>query len=372
MIKSGRLKVLLWVVAVGLFVIVAALIAVRHLSSTYWKVAKVLDQPIPVQVTRVGRGAVNELLAAEGTAKEIETVPLSALTSGKVVKINARLGDVVRRGERLIELDPEPLVSALRNSKSQLEASKSELVLHAHKAAVMEKLFQNGAVARDEMNSALLNKFNAEQEVAKNEDAVVQSTINLGEARVDSPVSGIVTNRDTYVGTIVKAQTPIMTVAQIDPILVYVPYTEDKIRFVYINQPAQLSFYAFPGQKFNGRVRWINPVIDNSTRLMTVHVLLSNGDLKLRPGMRGIVWLNNDQAKVLRIPAVALLSTRQDFAYVFVVDNGIARIREIRTGAFAEGYMEVKSGLQEGEQIVIVGQVGLSDNSKVRIFGLSN
>jgi membrane fusion protein (multidrug efflux system) len=315
---------------------------------------------------------VNESLAAEGVAKEFEIVPLSALTTGKVVKLGARLGEVVRKGERLVELDPGPLVSALKNSQSQLDSSKEQLDLQTRRASVMEKLFEKGAVAQDELNAAVLNRLKAEQDVAKNEDAVVQATLNLAEARIDSPVSGVVTNRDTYVGTIVRAQTPIMTVAQTDPILVHAPYPEDKIRFIRLGQPAQLSFYAFPGEKYSGTVRWINPVVDNSTRLMTVHILVSNSDLKFSPGMRGIVWLNNDQTKVIRVPAVSLLSTRQDFAYVFIVDDGVARIREIRTGAYAEGYIEVKSGLKEGEQIVVVGQVGLSDNSKVRVFGPGN
>ena len=369
MIRSGRLKIFLWIAMVGLFVVIAAFIALRHLASTYWKVAKLLGEPIPVQVVRVERGAVHEALAAEGVAREFEVVPLSALTTGKVVKLNARLGDVVRKGERLIELNTGPLLSALKSARTQFEGSKDELTIHTEKATALQELFDKGIIARDELNAALLNKLNAAQEVAKNEDAVVQAAANLAEARIDSPVSGLVTMRDVYAGTIVKAQSPIMTVAQIDPILIHAPYPEDRIRFIHAGQPARLSFYAFPGQTFRGKVRWINPVIDNLTRLMTVHVVLSNGDLKLQPGMRAIVWLENERARVLRVPAISLLSTRQDFAYVFVVENGIARIREIRTGAYAEGYMEVKSGLQEGEQVVVVGQVGLQDNAKVRIHG---
>ena len=366
---NRRLIIIVLSIAVAAFVVAAlAFIVLRHLESTHAKVARIMGKPIPVEVVRVGAGTVDEALASEGTAKEIENVPLSALTTGKVIKINTRLGDLVRKGQRLIELDPVPLVAQLKAAQEQLQASKGSLAINTRKAAAMQELFDKQLVVLDELNTALLNKLRSEEAVAQNENAVVQASVNLEAARIDSPVSGIVIVREVYADTIVKGQTPIMTVAQTDPVLVQAPYTEDKIRHISIGQAARVSFYAFPGQLFEGKVRWINPTIDSATRLMTVQVLLANPHLKLQPGMRGIVWLDNRRTSVLRVPSVALLSTNEDFAYVFVVDSDrTARIRKIRTGAYAEGYMEVKSGLQAGEEVVVVGQSGLLDSDRVRI-----
>jgi len=353
----------------GILVLAAlSLVVLRHLQSTHAKIARLMGEPIPVEVVRVGAGIVDESLSTEGTAKEFENVPLSALATGTVIKITPRLGDTVRKGQRLIELDPVPLAAQLKMAQEQLQASKQELAINTSKAVVMQQLFDKDLVARDELNNALLNKLKSEEAVAKNENAVVQASVNLEASRIDSPVSGIVTVRDVYVGTIVRGQTPILTVAQTDPILILAPYPEDKIRYIHIGQAARVSFYAFPGRTFEGNVQWINPTVDPSTRLMTVQVRISNPDLRLQPGMRGIVWLSNRRASALRIPSIALLSTREDFAYVFVVDGGgVARVREIRTGAYAEGYIEVRSGLEAGEQVVVVGQSGLLDNDRVRI-----
>jgi len=366
---SGRQKVFLSIAVAVLVIAAAAFVALSHQAATYWKVATLVGAPVPVQVVRAGMAAIDESLPAEGTAKEFENVPLSSLATGTVIGINARLGDKVRKGQRLIELDPVPLLATLKDAQDQLAGSKQGLAINTDKAAVMQELFDRKLVALDELNTALLKKIESERDVAKNYDSVVQAKVHLESARIDSPVSGIVTQRDIYVGTTLKSTTSIMTIAQIDPILIQAPFPEDQIRYIHIGQPAQVSFYAFPGQIFEGKVQWINPVIDNLTRLMTIQVVLSNVKLKLLPGMRGIVRLINQRAAVLRVPSIALLSTHEDFAYVFVVNaNNIAHIRQIRIGAYAEGYMEVKSGLQAGEKVVVVGQVGLKDNSKVRIY----
>lgn len=366
---SDRLKLAL-VLSIGALLLAAViLVVVSHMKNTYWKVARFFGEPIPVQVVPVRTGSVDEALPAEGVAKEFEAVPLSALVTGTVTKINARLGDTVRKGERLIEFDTVPLLSALSTAQEQLAASKEELALHTAKSSAMQELFKKQLVAESELHEAVLKKLSAQKNVAQHQDAVVQSSVSLAAARIDSPVNGIITVRDVYVGTIVKGQTAVITVAQTAPILIHASYPEDRIRHIYVGQPARVSLYAFPGRLFEGKVRWINPTIDHTTRLMTVHVALPNLDLKIQPGMRGIVWLGNRQTEALRVPSIALLSTSEDFAYVFVVNaSGTAQLRKIRTGAYAEGYMEVKSGLQAGERVVVAGQVGLQDNDKVRIF----
>jgi membrane fusion protein, multidrug efflux system len=366
---SDRQRVALALTLVVVLLSVVLSVVVWHLKNTYWKAARFFGAPIPVQVVRVGAGTVTELLPAEGIAKEFEIVPLSALVTGRVTAINVRLGETVRKGQRLVEIDATALLSQLATAEAQLAASRQELELHARRAASMQELFSRQLVAENELHEALLKKLAAEKAVAQNGDAVVQTSVNLASARIDSPVNGIVTVRDVYVGATLRGQTPVMTVAQTDPILVQASYAEDKIRDIYIGQPARVSLYAFPNRFFEGKVRWINPTVDPTTRLMAVQVILPNADLKLQPGMRGIVWLGARQPEVLRVPGIAVLSAHEDLGYVFVVDeSGTARVRQIRTGGYAEGFMEVKRGLQPGERVVVVGQVGLKENDKVRIF----
>ncbi len=366
---SARSKVFLSIAGVCLGLAVLVLAALWHLNRTYWKVARITGDPIPVQVDRVKVGTVQEALASEGGAKEFEIVPLSALVAGTVARINVRIGDVVQKGQRLVELNPVPLQSVLRMAETRTAEEKSQLAILTEKVTVMKDLFAKEFVSRDDLNNALLAKSNSEQNLAQRQNEVVQAKVNLASALVDSPVGGIVTVRDVYVGSTVKEQSPILTVAQIDPILVQIPYAESRIRELRLGQPAQLSFYAFPGEKFGGVVSWIDPTVDTKTRLMTVQVKIPNQDLRLKPGMRGIAWLDNARAAVLRVPGIALLSTFENTAYVFVVDDkDTAHTRKITIGAYAEGYFEVRSGLNPDERVVVVGQVGLKDKDKVRIY----
>ena len=366
---NRRSKIFLSIVVVCLALGALALVARSHLRATYWKYARSAGSPIPVQVDRIAVGTVQETLASEGQVKEIEIVPLSALVTGTVAKINVRIGDVVKKGQRVVELDPVVFESMVRTAENRVEEAKEQLAIHTGKVTVMQELYDKQFVARNDLNAALLAKSNSEENLAQRRNDAVQAKVNLASALINSPVDGIVTARDTYVGSVVRAESPIITVAQLNPVLVNVPYAESRIRNLRIGQPAQISFYAFPGEKFAGKVSWIDPTVDTKTRLFTVQVRIPNPELRLKPGMRGIAWLDNTRAATLRVPSVAVLSTFEDAAYVFVVDReGTAHIRKVLIGAYAEGYFEVRSGLNPGERVVVVGQVGLKDNDKVLIY----
>lgn len=343
-------------------------VVVQHQHSTYWKSARNAGLPIPVQIETVGTGSVDESVPAEGVAREFEVVILSPLLTGRVARVLVRLGDTVKQGQRLAEMDSAPLLSRVKQAEAQLRLNRQELAINADKAASMQGLFDDNIVDRDDLNTALVNRLRSEQAVAEAEDLVVQASVNLAAAHMDSPVDGRVISVDAYPGSIVRGQTPVLTVARLDPMLIEAPVTEDKIRFVHIGQQAQVSLYAFPGEVLEGKVRWINPTVDKTTRLLTAQIALANPDFRLQPGMQGIVWLKNRQRDVVRVPTIALVSTKDDRAYVFVVDaDEVAHIREVRTGIYAEGYIEVTRGLQAGERVVVVGQVGLQDNDKVLI-----
>lgn len=351
-------------------VVIAAvgIITFRHLEYTNPKVARPLGAPLPVQVVPVEPGSVNEALGAEGAAKEFQSIPLSALTTGRVDHIHVWLGDVVHKGQALIEMDLGPLRDELKYTKAELDSSTKVRDVDTKNAEIMKKLYDQGFVALSDLNTALATQYQAEVNVAQLSSSVTTSTQNLSYAQINSPVDGVVTDRDVYEGTVLKAATPIMTVGQIDPILVEAPFSEDKARFMYVGQTARVSFYAFPGAPVEGKVQDIKPEVA-STRLITVQIRLPNHDLKLLPGMHGIAYLDDDRAQVLRIPSTAVVSTQEDRGYVFVVgDDGKARVRELRLGAYADGYLEVKSGLQKGEQVVVVGQWNLQDGDPVRIF----
>lgn len=366
---NRRSKIILSVVVVCLALGALVLAARSYRIDTYWKYSRSAGAPIPVQVDRIAVGTIQETLASEGQVKETEIVPLGALVTGKVARINVRIGDVVKKGQRVVELDPVTFESQMKMAEARVEEAKVQLAMLTVKATVTQELYEKQFVARNDLNIALLAKSNAEENLAQRQNDVVQARINLASVFINSPVEGIVTTRDIYVGSIARAETPVLTVAQINPVLVNVPYAENRIRNLRIGQPAQISFYAFPGEKFAGAVAWIDPTVDSKTRLMTVQVRIPNPELRLKPGMRGIAWLDNTRAAALRVPSIAVLSTFEDAAFVFVVDgNDTAHIRKVLIGAYAEGYFEVKSGLSSGERIVVVGQVGLKDNDKVRIY----
>ena len=353
----------------GVLILLAALVLIRHLEKTNAKVARSSGAAVPVQVHEVGKGSVDEELAAEGSARELQSIPLSSFTKGKVARIVPWLGDVVHKGQILVEMDLASLEEDLRYARDQVRGTEKQLELSNEKVALMQSRFDQGYGDVDDLNAARLVQYQTEVTLAKLKSSLSTSAQNYKYARIEAPVDGIVTARDVYEGSVLKDSTPIITVSQIDPILIEASFSEDNASNLYAGQAARVSFYAFPGQSVEGKVQSIKPKVD-STRLITVQIRVPNPELKLLPGMHGIAYLDNRRTDVLKIPSIALISTQQDRAYAYVVDSqGRARARKLQLGAYSEGYMEVKSGLSVGEKLVVIGQANLKDGDAVRIVG---
>jgi membrane fusion protein (multidrug efflux system) len=341
--------------------------ALNHLQKTDSGTATAFAAPLPVRVATVEAGIIEEIIGAEGVAESSGEVPLRSNITSRIVKMNARLGDTARVGQVLIQLDPTLPRAAMVRAESQVSDAVMRLELNSKRLADLKDLFEHGYITEDEWRRALIDRSKAADDVAAAEKELVGAREDLAATVIRSPVAGVVTVRDVNAGTLSKQQSDLMTIGIIDPIHVKVDLTEDKTRSVFVGQSVDLSFFAYPGQKFQGSVAIINPVLDEKSRLLSVIVRLRNTALELKPGMRGIVNLKNTRDG-LRIPSIALMSEMDQAGYVFVVDKSdIAHLRSIRVGARSQEFVQVAEGLNAGDRVVVVGQAGLSNSSKVRI-----
>lgn len=135
-------------------------------------------------------------------------------------------------------------------------------------------------------------------------------------------------------------------------------------------QPAAIQVDALAGRTFIGRVALVSPTVDAETATFKVTVHVEDSASELKPGMFGRVGIVFERrTAALQIPRVALVESDGEAA-VFVVQDGLARRREIRTGLTNAGAVEITEGLTGTESVVIVGQSGLKDGNKVKVVTL--
>lgn len=360
------------IVAIGAVALVALLalayVLLEHMASTDAKVARALGRPIPVQVALVETGSVDEQIGAEGVAKESAIAPLRALVITAIQQVKADVGDVVRKGQTLVLLDSDVQRADYDTAVKLLESARADVRISAEKVAALRGLVEKGYVAEDELRRAMLDHNKYLDDAANAEARLVQTRSNLASTSLESPADAVVTARELSVGAMPKANTEVVTVSVINPIHVMASFAEEKRLFIYPEQRAEVTFAAFPGRSYAGVVRTITPVIDEKTRVLSVVVRMANPGLDVLPGMRGVVRLATKPASAPRVPGVALISRRENTAAIMVIDrSGLARQREVETGAYAEGFVEIRKGLDAGESVVVVGQAGLRDGDKVRI-----
>lgn len=202
-------------------------------------------------------------------------------------------------------------------------------------------------------------------------DAISEAKLQLALAELDAKITRIVSPIDGFIQsfTFVAGQevTPGSTVCDVlalDPIRVRVDFPQERLNELQIGQTAEVVLDAFPKEKFSGAVTQILPEIDARLRICPVIIEMPNPDSRIRAGISGFARISVNRPATT-VPSVSVIEMRER-AMVFVVQDGRARMREVRTGpVLSTGYVEVLDGLRAGEEVVIMGQQYLRDDEPV-------
>jgi RND family efflux transporter MFP subunit len=187
------------------------------------------------------------------------------------------------------------------------------------------------------------------------------------KAPVESPLTGIVGRVYVDKGTNVTTQTPIALVVDIDRVKVRLDVPEKYLPQVSIGQQARVRVEAYPGKVFTGTVTRISPVVETETRTAPVEISIDNSGHRLKPGMfAGIQLVLEKRENVPAVMKEAVIG-REPSTYVFVVNGGIARMRDVKLGLSENDRIEVLKGLKAGDLVAVMGQERLRDGAAVSV-----
>ena len=266
--------------------------------------------------------------------------------AGRITKINVEIGDFVKEGQILAEIDKAQLLQA------QLQLQNQEVELQR-----LKSLYEEGGLSQSDYD-AIQMQYN----VLKTQ---VENLIDNTTLR--SPINGVVTARNYDVGDMYAMSMPIFTVEQIVPVKLLVGVSETDYSKVKMGDSVVVTTDAIPGKTFYGKLNRIYPTVDPATRTFTVEVKIDNNYKTLRPGMFVRATINFGTNTNVAIPDVAVVKQQgsgERFVYVLNADNTVT-YKKVVLGRRMGAEYEVLEGLEDGDRIVIGGQIRLKDGVKV-------
>jgi RND family efflux transporter MFP subunit len=376
------------------------------------------EEVTAVETAIAQTGSLQEVIEYTGTTQPFRQVSLRSQVEGRLVNLTVDVGDAVRQGQLLAQLDDQLLRTEVNQAQAQLAALDAEVAqaqaeVSAAQAEVeqarveqqqlqadakrLQSLSKEGAIAQQQAeqaqtaaNAAAQRVRSAEKQVRTRQQAVVaarrrviaqnavvaQSEERRTYSQVTSPITGVVLERVTEPGNLVQPGNEILKLGDFSAIKVIVQVSELELSNIQVRQTTQVRLDAFPEQVFIGEVSRISPAADPTSRLVPVEVKIPNSGERIGSGLLARVQFEPRDAATVVISETALQAGEGDNeSTLFVVsgegESAKAVPRSVRIGAKAKGKVEILSGLQPGEAFIVKSSKPLQEDQAVRLSILS-
>jgi len=306
---------------------------------------------IPVSVVEVKPVAMRDVVFLPGETEAYEDVKVAANTSGQVEWIGLREGQEVKKGDRLAKID----VSAL---KASLEHAKAAYKLAHDLCERRRRLYDNKIIAREE-----LDQSETQLKLAAADLAQVKVRYNHGFP--ESPITGVINHLYVDVGEYADLGKPIADIVNIDRIKINVRVPELDVRYVHVGQTTPIKIDAFADRTLLGTVEFVAFKADSATKTFLVRSVIDNPDHDIRPGMIGrVAFVRRNVPDAIVAPLFAIVDKGGE-RIVFVEKDGVAESRVITIGVIEADRVQITSGLNIGDHLIVRGHTEVEDGMKV-------
>lgn len=298
-----------------------------------------------VKVARVTEQAVPQVVSYTATIEPYKRNLISSSLPNRIKKIYVEVGDHVKAGQKLVDLDRANL------AQQKLQLDNLELEYNR-----VKELYAVGGASQQQVD-----QMRTQYETAKT------SYENLDENTVlVSPTNGVVTARNYDNGDL--ATGAILTVMQIQPVKVEVNISESDFTKVKLGMPVDVNVEVYGDEVFKGKVSLIHPTIDPTTRTFVTEINIPNGDNRIRPGMFARVNIDFGNVNRVVVPDQAVVKrSGSGDRFVYVYKDGKVSFNQVQLGRHMDTSYELISGVENGSEVVIAGQSRLKDGVPVKV-----
>ncbi|WP_051284059.1 efflux RND transporter periplasmic adaptor subunit [Desulforegula conservatrix] len=376
-----------WIIVSGAALLLFAAIGVKYMAKQKNSEEKAGDSSdlVAVDTAKPEKKDLQRFVEVYGSLAPKTSTEVKSEIPGRVAEIRVKEWDSVTPQDILLELDPTDFKVELNRNEAGLQMAKAQhLEAKAGLNRAMRewertmKLKEAGLVTgqevderKSELESAEARANLAEAQIGQAQAMVAESKRNMSKTKVYAPITGAVSERKVDKGDWVDRGAPLFAVVdnRILDLTANVPATEfPKVRE---GQNLVFSVDGLPGQTFTGSVKRLNPLVSSSDRSGRIQAEVSNAEGKLRGGIfaRGKIVIE-EKKQALTVPKNALLSfnIEKGTASVFVIKSpDTAVLKNVATGLATEETIEITSGINDNDDIVIRGGFNLKDGTKVTV-----
>ena len=361
----------------------------------------------PVEVDNAKIKSIENIVNVNGKVAAKDEVSIIPKAMGTVTKVNVNLGDDVEVGTVLFNIeqqDMELTVSQASNgvdlaqksvaqAENGLETAKTNYELNKEKIENAQlnlertrALYEEGAVSKSQLEQAELSASDKNldvllAQVTQAEIGYQQSLNQLKQAQisyeqavnglnntvVEAPMKGVVSSLNVKQGQIVGSGQVAATIVDMDTVYVQISVVENVVNKIKEGQEVEVSVPAVFDGYIKSTIGYISPTADPMNKLYTVRLYLDNKEYGIRPGMTGSVRLSLDSVdEAIVIKSDAVLD-KDGKKVVYIVENDMAVEKEVETGLDTGELVEIISGINQGDSIIIEGQHYVSDGDRVKV-----
>lgn len=325
-------------------VIVAALLALGVVAGAAWHLAG----PVAVEVAPPVRGPAVQAAYGPGTVEPVVMLPIGPKVIGRLAQLKADEGDQVREGQVLAELDSREQAASVAEWESRVHYAETQFrradELYRNRTGTQAALDQ----ARNELDTARA--------------ALDRARRQLADMTLTAPADGTIIRRDGEIGQLMRSGDTLFWMSCCDGLRISAEIDEEDIRLVKPGQKVLIRADAFPGRVFDGTVAEITPKGDPVARSFRVRVRLP-ADTPLMIGMTADCnIIVEDRREALLVPVTAVVDGK-----LWLVQDGALVQRSVAVGVSGEKLVEVRTGLAEGDLVVVAPNSGLRAGRRARI-----
>lgn len=364
----------------GLLVLVVALVilgvgiymGIRSRATAETELARVTEESAVPSVATVNPspGAPNETVVLPGSTQAFTDTPIYARTNGYLKKWYFDIGAHVKRGDLLAEIDTPEIDEQLRVARADVATAEANLKLAEITANRNEELLKTRSVATQDRDNAVGGYMAAKAIAASKEGDVARLERLQSYEKVYAPFDGVITVRNTDIGALIDAgatsiSRELFHLSSTDKLRVFVALPEIYSRDAHTGDSATLTLDEFPGQTFKGTLVRTSNAIDPTQRTLLIEVDVDNADGELLPGSYAFVHLSfSHNVQSVTVPSNTLIF-RKDGLQVALLKDGHAHMVKIHVGRDYGDRVEVLSGLQATDAVIVNPSDSLLDGAAV-------
>jgi multidrug efflux system membrane fusion protein len=341
--------------------------------------AAAANRSVPITTATVGQGPIGIYINALGTVTPVYTATITTRVDGQIVSVNYREGQMVHKGDVLIQIDPRPYQAALTQAQGTLAHDEALLGESRIDLDRYQLAFNRNAIAKQQLDDQTQTVKQNEGSVKNDQGTVAVATTNLDYATIKAPIDGRVGLRLVDPGNIVTAgsTTALVVITQLQPITVIFSVAEDYLPQIQkqLRQGSKMSVEAFDRAQqtklATGALLTLDNQVDTSTGTVKLKAIFPNQDTALFPNqfVNTRLLVDTEQNASLAPTAAIQRNAQGTFVYLIKPDN-TAAMQPVTVGT-TDGSVAAVQGLQPGQVIAVAGFDKLQDGAKVSVSNAS-